>query len=108
MDLIDQIRNGFETGVVYYTNHAKSEMVNEEYGRIFDHEIFEAIINGEIIEEYFEDKPYPSVLVYGTTKNNRPLHIVCAYDELDELVIIITVYQPNPKMWIDYKERRYL
>ncbi|MBI5234470.1 MAG: DUF4258 domain-containing protein, partial [Deltaproteobacteria bacterium] len=51
-------------------------------------------------------KPSPSVLIYGKTTAHRPLHIVCAYDETEKLTIVITVYHPNPKSWIDCKRRR--
>lgn len=73
-------------------------MKTEECGRIFDHEVCEAVYNGEVIEAYPEDKPYPSVLIFGRTVVDRPLHIVCAYDDVENLVIIITVYQPNPEL----------
>lgn len=80
----------------------------EELGRIFDHEVYEAVCSGEVIEEYPEDKLYPSVLIYGRTTSDRPLHIVCAYDIEEDLSIVITVYQPNPDLWIDYKRRKQL
>lgn len=81
-------------------------MENEEFGRIYEQEVYEAVCSGEIIEEYMESKSYPCVLIYGRTKKNRPLHIVCAYNNEENIAIIITVYQPNPNMWIDYKIRR--
>jgi len=78
----------------------------EDFGRIFDHEVYEAVCSGEVIEEYLDDKPYPSALIYGSTMSNRPLHVVCAYNAQETLSIIITVYQPDPKLWIDYKRRK--
>jgi hypothetical protein len=89
-----------------YTGHAKFEMKNEEFGRIHDYEVYEAVCNGEVIEEYPEDKPYPSVLILGRTKEERVLHIVCAYNKEEDLAITITAYQPNPELWIDYKRRK--
>jgi len=32
-------------------------------------EVEYVILNGEIIEEYLDDKPYPSYLVYGAYNN---------------------------------------
>ena len=81
-------------------------MRTEEFGRIREQEVFEAIMNGEIIEEYVNDKPYPSMLIYGRAQSERPLHIVCAYLEDDDLAIVITAYQPDPKLWIDYRRRK--
>lgn len=89
-----------------FTPHAKEEMLYEEYGIIHRNEITEALINGEIIERYAEDKPYPSVLVHGRTFADRPLHIVCAPMPEEKTLVIITVYQPDPRLWIDYKKRR--
>lgn len=81
MNWTQKIRECFEYDSVFYTKHAKYEMENEEFGRIIDSEIYEAIYNGEVIDEYPQDKPYPCCLIFGETKTNRPLHIVCAYNE---------------------------
>ncbi|MBI4745940.1 MAG: DUF4258 domain-containing protein [Deltaproteobacteria bacterium] len=93
---MQKIRDSFEINSVFYSRHAKVEMEIEEFGRIFEHEVYEAVCSGEVIEEYPEDRPYPSVLIYGRTTSDRPLHIVCAYNEEENLSIIITVYQPDP------------
>ena len=106
MNFIQTIRRCFDHDSVYYTRHAKDEMENEEFGRILDSEVSEAIFNGKVIEEYLAGKPYPSVLIYGNTNANRPLHIVCAYNEEDDLAIVITVYHPGPDLWIGYKKRK--
>ena len=82
------------------------EMEKEEFGRIFEEEAYAAICNGEVIEEYPEDNPYPSVLIYGRTTKNRPLHMVCAYNQTENFAIVVTVYHPNPELWIDYKRRK--
>lgn len=89
-----------------FSSHAKEEMLYEEYGVIREREIKEAIEAGEVIEEYHKDKPYPSFLVFGKTSINRPLHIVCAPAETEKTLVIITVYQPNPELWIDYRRRK--
>ena len=73
------------------------------FQRDIDKEIVEyAIKNGEIIEEYLDDKPYPSFLVLGFEKN-IPIHIVYAKSD-DEF--IITAYSPDNLKWDkDYKKR---
>jgi len=106
MNLLNKIQNCFNQNKVYYSRHAKTEMENEEFGQIKEHEVFESILSGQIIESYPDDKPYPSVLIFGRSKLNRPLHNVCAYNKDDDLAIIITVYHPDPELWIDYKIRR--
>ena len=70
-------------------------------------ELLEALASGEIIEDYPDDQPYPSYLIFGRALSGRPLHIVCA-PVLDEtLLIVITTYQPDPDRWeADFKERK--
>lgn len=89
-----------------FSSHAKEEMLYDEYGVIREHEISEAIKTGEVIEEYPKDRPYPSFLIFGKTRVNRPLHIVCAVVKPEKTLVIITVYQPNPERWINYRGRK--
>jgi len=53
---------------------------------------------GEVIEDYPTDTPYPSCLVLGW-RGIRPLHIVVAYNTMDNETIIITAYEPDSKQW---------
>lgn len=62
---------------------------------------------GEIIESYENDKPYPSFLSLNYI-DTKPLHVVYAYDD-NHNIIIITVYSPNQEKWQDdFKTRRNL
>ena len=106
MDWIAQLCRCFNEDAVYYTQHAKTEMETEQFGQIMDLEVHEAVCAGKVIEQYLQDRPYQSVLVLGLTKRERPLHIVCAYNEKESQAIVITVYQPDPQRWIAYKTRR--
>lgn len=89
-----------------FSSHAKEEMLYEEYGVIHEQEVKESIEQGEVLEEYHKDRPYPSFLVFGKTKEDRPLHIVCAPLKAEKTIVIITVYQPNPELWVDYRRRK--
>ena len=80
-------------------------MLAEEFGEIAEEEVYQAMQSGEVIESYEYDTPYPSVLILGRTNAGRPIHIVSAYSGEDDLAIIITVYQPDPACWIDYRRR---
>lgn len=104
--MLKEIQDCFKTERLYYTGHARDEMEAEELGEIREEEVTEAVLEGNIIETYQEDEPYPSCLIYGRTSNNRPLHVVCAYSYEDSLAIIITAYQPDPEQWIDFTRRR--
>lgn len=64
-----------------------------------------AILNGEIIELYPEDTPFPSCLIFGVLMDKTPLHIVCSIG--DGKLYLITAYYPSlDKFEADYKTRR--
>ena len=106
--MLDSIQRCFRENKVVYSQHAREEMSQESFGRIFENEVYEAVARGEIIKSYSTDKPYPSFLIFGKTKKERPLHIVCAYSKEEDFCVIVTVYQPDPKFWINYRRRRKL
>jgi len=66
-------------------------------------DIEEAIMSGEIIEEYPDDKYSPSCLIYGRSKAGRHLHVQLS---LPSGVVIITAYDPAESQWIGYRSRR--
>jgi len=100
--MIREIKKAFREGRYEYSLHAVDQSILRHITR---QEILEAIENGQIIENYPEDKFGPSCLVYGRTDLERPLHIQCSYPTRSKIKII-TVYEPNPEEWIDYKKRR--
>ena len=53
---------------------------------------------GEVIEDYLDDRPYPSRLVLGYS-GLRALHVVVADNQQDFESVIITVYEPDPDLW---------
>ena len=57
------------------------------------------IMCGEIIEEYPDDFPHPSCLIFGYTVNNKVIHVVVIIDK--ENIGIITVYYPNTDKFKD-------
>ncbi|MDR2543641.1 MAG: DUF4258 domain-containing protein [Treponema sp.] len=64
-----------------------------------------ALTNGEIIEQYPTDYPFPSCLVLGKTKEGEALHVVCGSN--GEELWLITAYIPNNFEWTeDFKQRR--
>jgi hypothetical protein len=82
------------------SDHAVKQMIKRSITR---HEIEETMINGEVIEEYPDDKYSPSCLIYGKTKNGRDVHVQLS---LPPSITIITTYDPDPDEWIDCKIRR--
>ena len=68
-------------------------------------DVKEVIKTGKVIENYPEDKPFQSYLLLGFIKE-KPLHVVAAVDNETKKAIIITVYEPDPKLWQAGFERR--
>jgi len=69
-------------------------------------ELEEAILgSSEVVEDYPDDKYGPSCLILGFTARRRPLHIQCSYPSRP-LVKVITLYEPDPERWIDYRTRQ--
>jgi hypothetical protein len=91
------------SGRVRITDHAYEEARNDRLS--FD-EVFFSVIQGESIEDYPYDKPYPSCLVYGQTFRGEPVHSVWAYNEETQWAVVITVYRPDPDKWINWRERK--
>ena len=58
-----------------------------------------ALDAGRVIENYPDDTPYPSCLMLGYA-GNRPLHVVYADNESDGERVIVTVYEPDPALWL--------
>lgn len=100
--MIEKIRKAFKENRYEYSLHAVDQSILRHITR---REIVEAIENGEIIEDYPSDKFGPSCLVYGKTNLERPLHIQCSYPTRAKIKII-TVYEPVPEEWIDFRKRR--
>ena len=86
------------------TNHAEDE---RDADQITLHEIEEALLSSKckIIEDYPNDPRGPSCLALGFTKHNLPIHIICGIRE-DNIIIIITVYRPDPGEWIGWQIRK--
>lgn len=106
MDWITTLRRCFQDDRVLYSAHARREMRKDEFGPISDDELGEAVQEGEVIESYPDDTPYPSALILGMTKATRPLHAVFAYNGDEDQTIVVTAYQPDPDRWDDFRKRK--
>ena len=88
---------------IVYQQHAIQRMAQRG---IREEDTAEVLENGEIIETYPNDTPYPSRLMLGWS-GKRPIHVVAATDTLGGREIVITVYEPDPKRWeTDFKRRK--
>jgi Domain of unknown function (DUF4258) len=102
MALIDEIREKIEAGQFEFSKHAVDQSIIR---RISVKETQELFADAEVIEDYPENKYGPSCLILGKTREGRPLHIQCSYPSRP-LIKIITLYEPDPDLWIDFKIRR--
>ena len=102
MMVIEGIRKKIEQGQFEFSQHAVDQSIIRH---ISVDELREAIAGGEVIEDYPDDKYGPSCLIFGFTLSDRPLHIQCSYPSRS-LVKIITLYEPDPRRWMDFKVRR--
>lgn len=100
---IENIVSAIRNNRVRITDHADEEAQADSLS--FD-EIYLSVFQGEIIEDYPDDRPYPSCLIYGNTFSDEPVHSVWAYNESTQWVVLITVYRPDARQWINWRERR--
>ena len=99
---INDLRKAVQRKHIFWTEHSDEKMLERE---IRKQEVRECIINGEIIEKYYDDAPFPSCLVFGKTINGRHIHTCCSY--YNDAIYIITAYEPNLFKWnTDFKTRR--
>ena len=100
--MIDEIRRRVARGDLEFFQHAVDQAIIRH---ISVQELREAIAGGRVIEVYPEDKYGPSCLIFGVTSVGRPLHVQCS-DPTRPLVKIITVYEPDAALWVEFKVRR--
>ena len=87
---------------VRWTNHILERIFRRG---ISTDDVESALSNGEIIEQYPKDYPFPSCLVLGYTKAGKALHIVCGSSGTE--LWLITAYFPSSVEWMeDFRQRR--
>jgi len=72
-------------------DHAARRMLERD---ILKSDILAVLNEGLEIESYPDDFPYPSSLLFKIV-NDRPIHIVAAYNQSENQIIIITTYIPD-------------
>ncbi|MBI4203361.1 MAG: DUF4258 domain-containing protein [Chloroflexi bacterium] len=87
---------------VIFRVHALVRMLQRD---ITDADVLRVLVEGEAIEEYLDDLPFPSRLILGWS-GPKALHVVAAYDAARRQAIIVTVYEPDPKEWTEDFRRR--
>ena len=101
MKSLSEIRRQLTGGEFEFSRHAFRRVVERN---ISEQEIREAGVETEIIENYPDDKYGRSGLLLGFTSAGRALHFQVSFAESD-LTKIVTIYEPDPNEWIDYRRR---
>jgi hypothetical protein len=103
MGMLEEIQSKILRRQYEFSKHAVDQSIIRDISIV---EMAQAISGGgEIIEDYPEDKYGPSCLILGFTKTGRPLHIQCSYPSRP-LIKIITLYEPDPDLWVDFRIRK--
>lgn len=103
MPLIDELQEKIRRRQYEFSKHALDQSIIRDIGIT---EIEQAISNGaELIEDYPDDKYGPSCLILGFSNAGRPLHLQCSYPSRS-LVKIITLYEPDPDRWVEFRTRK--
>ena len=101
-EMIDAIRSKVADELFEFSKHAVDQSILRN---ISIREFVAAIENGIVIENYPNDKYGPSCLILGFTDDGRPIHVQSTYAE-SEILKIITLYEPDENLWIDFRTRR--
>jgi len=103
MGVLEEIRSKIQRRQYEFSKHAVDQGIIRD---ISVPEVEEAISGrSEVIEDYPDDKYGPSFLILGFTKTGRPLHLQCSHPSRP-LVKIVTLYEPDPDLWVDFKVRK--
>ena len=99
---IEEIHDAVHLHRFRITDHADEEAAND---RLALDDIVHSAANGEIIESYPDDKPYPSCLVSGQSAEGAAIHSVWAYNRTSRWAVLVTVYRPDPRRWKNWRTR---
>mgnify|MGYP006286026975 CR=1 FL=1 len=103
MSVLADIRSKIRQRAYEFSRHALDQSIIRDISLV---EVEQAILaRSELIDDYPEDKYGPSCLILGFTDGGRPLHVQCSYPDRP-LVKIITLYEPDPNLWIEFRTRR--
>jgi len=96
----DRIAELIKSGEILISHHARVRMFERN---VSTDDLIVIISSGEIIEEYLDDEPCPSVLIRGFI-DAVAYHTVIAL--CTDHIRVITVYIPEQDKWIEYRRRR--
>lgn len=100
---VESIREAVTNGQIRWQRHALERMLERGITRS---SVKQVLLEGELIEEYADDHPFPSGLFFDFIKE-EPLHVVTAIGKENNWCYIITAYKPDLDHFeSDYKTRK--
>nr|VFJ65261.1 MAG: protein of unknown function (DUF4258) [Candidatus Kentron sp. FM]VFJ71986.1 MAG: protein of unknown function (DUF4258) [Candidatus Kentron sp. FM]VFK19073.1 MAG: protein of unknown function (DUF4258) [Candidatus Kentron sp. FM]VFK54128.1 MAG: protein of unknown function (DUF4258) [Candidatus Kentron sp. TC] len=98
--IVSRLRRQAKADEIRVTIHGHREMAAEN---ITYDSVREALMDGEILENYPDHQRGPCCLLCGRIRPGDFLHVVCT-TSLD-VIVVITVYKPKRPKWITPFER---
>ena len=99
---INDFKKLWRENKIQLTNHGLKRLALRN---ISIDDVGNCVMNGEIIEEYPDDYPYPSALIFGHKLTGEIIHAVCGID--GEKIYFITAYEPTTEKFMeDLRTRR--
>lgn len=100
--VLAELKHYIEAGAIKWSVHCLERMQERDISR---NDVKNCILCGEIIEDYPDDFPHPSCMIFGMTVEEKVIHVVAGCD--GESLYVITAYYPNTeKFEADLKTRR--
>lgn len=93
-----------ESTSIIFRTHAVQRMFQRS---VNETDVRTILMQGETIENYDDDKPYPSRLILGWI-DERPIHVVAADNAAENQIVVVTVYEPDREKWSSDFKRRIL
>ena len=99
---IKEVKQIAKLSRIVLTEHARIRLIERS---ITIEDVVSYIRSGEIIEQYENDKPFPSCLILGLAINSKYIHAVVSSD--GKFIHLITAYCPSEERWEnDFKTRK--
>jgi len=88
---IKLLREVVKVGKIDWQRHSLERMMERNISR---NSVKQVLLEGELIEDYPDDTPYPSGLFLGWVEG-EPIHVVVSLDFTSKWCFIITAYIPD-------------
>lgn len=95
------LRECVKANIIEWRKHALERMLQRGISREW---VKQALLRGEIIESYQDDRPFESALFFDD--NMGVIHVVASVDEKNMMAYVITAYEPDNENFLDDMKTR--